>query len=395
LTDKKFNVLYVIENLLIGGAQELVKTFSSNLNRNLFNVSVCSLCGYAGKKDREPLTEEITASGVNVTTLFLKGWRDKKEKKNFVRLLKEKEIDIVHSHLYPTDLWASRLAKNAGVPVTIFTKHETYHNKLLPIRLKNAFFYNKYVDSALAISDISKNHLQKYEFINPSKIQTIFNPVDTVRFSPSDFSGSKVRKEFDIPPEVPLIGNVSRFVRRKGIEFFFETALKVLKEIPESRFILVGWGEDESMYRDLIKSYRIENNFKIAVDRRDIPEILSAIDIFLFTPIWGESLPITLLEAMSMGKAIVASNVCSNREIIINESSGLLPAPEKWSLTADKLETDKLANSVIRFIKNPLLRENFGKNARDRAKEIFSVSIIMKQLENLYLSLLRREKEEI
>ena len=125
MTDNKINILYVIENLFIGGAQELVKTFSLNLKRELFNVSVCNLYGYEIEGDKEPLKEEIRSQGIDVTTLHMRRWRDKVEKKKFVRLLKEKDIEIVHSHLYPTDLWASRLAKQAGVPVILLTKHET------------------------------------------------------------------------------------------------------------------------------------------------------------------------------------------------------------------------------------------------------------------------------
>lgn len=388
---KKINVLYVIDNLLIGGAQELVKTLSLNLNRELFNVSVCSLVGYDSKSDKEPLSDEITSGGVDVTTLYMKGWRDKKEKEKFIELLKEKEIDIIHSHLYPTDLWASRLGKSAGVPVRIYTKHDTYHNKFLLIRLRNAFYYNNCVDTAQAISDISEKHLKEYEFVNPSKIIKIYNPVDTDAFNPFSFSGEKVREELGIPLDVPLVGNVSRFVPRKGNEFFIETAMKVLKKNPDCRFFLIGWGEDENKYRDLIKSYGIQDRFIIAVARRDIPEILSAIDIFLFTPLWGESLPITVLEAMSMGKAIIASNVCSNRELVEHEVSGLLPTPEKWSLTDNMLEAGRLADSVLRLIDNPALREDFGKQARLRTEKTFGVPVIMKQLEGLYKRLLREK----
>jgi glycosyltransferase involved in cell wall biosynthesis len=381
----------VIDNLLIGGAQELVKTLSLNLNRELFNVSVCSLVGYDSKSDKEPLSDEITSGGVDVTTLYMKGWRDKKEKEKFIELLKEKEIDIIHSHLYPTDLWASRLGKSAGVPVRIYTKHDTYHNKFLLIRLRNAFYYNNCVDTAQAISDISEKHLKEYEFVNPSKIIKIYNPVDTDAFNPFSFSGEKVREELGIPLDVPLVGNVSRFVPRKGNEFFIETAMKVLKKNPDCRFFLIGWGEDENKYRNLIKSYGIQDRFIIAVARRDIPEILSAIDIFLFTPLWGESLPITVLEAMSMGKAIIASNVCSNRELVEHEVSGLLPTPEKWSLTANMLEAGRLADSVLRLIDNPALREDFGKQARLRTEKTFGVPVIMKQLEGLYKRLLREK----
>ena len=155
--------------------------------------------------------------------------------------------------------------------------------------------------------------------------------------------------------------------------------------------MLVGYGEDEDKYRELVKSYGLHDRFVFTGARRDIPEVLSALDILLFTPIWGEALPIVMLEAMSMGKAIVASNVCSNGEIITHDESGLLPAPETWSVAVEKLDTDALSDSVIRLISNPALRDDFGKRARIRAEQTFSVPVIMKQLEELYKGLLREK----
>lgn len=391
---KKINILYVINNLLIGGAQELIKTLSLNLDRELFNVSVCSLIEYDGKGEKEPLTEEIAAGGVDITTLHMKGWRDNKEKKKLIRLLKEKETDVIHSHLYPSDLWASYIAKSAGVPVKIFSKHETYYNKSLLRRLLHFLIYNVCVDKALASSEITKDHLIKYGMINPLKIGKIYNPIDTERFNPLKISGGKAREEFGIPPDAPVIGNVSRFVPRKGIEFFIETCFKVSKVIPESWFILVGYGEDEYKYRELVKFYDIQERFIFVGARRYKPDVVSAIDIFLFTPIWGEALPIVMLDAMSMKKAIVASNVCSNRELITNEVSGLLPVPETWSPAVDKLDTTVLADSVIRLLKAPELCESFGKQARLRAEKIFGLPVIIKQLEALYIKLLRQKNEK-
>jgi glycosyltransferase involved in cell wall biosynthesis len=381
------NIIFTIDNLLIGGAQELVKTLALNLNKNLFNVSVCSLIHCQKSDNNEPLADEIRAKGIDVVKLNMKSWSDSEEKTKFIKLLRDKEIDIIHAHLYPADLWACRLAQSAGVPVKVYTKHETYHNKPLHRRVVDACFYNYYMDKAIAISDISDVHLKKYEFVNPFRVCKIFNPVDTEKFDPAQCSGTIVRDEFKIPLSAPVIGNVARFVARKGINFFIETAAKVLQEVPEAFFILVGYGEDESKLKKMTANRGISDHFIFTGPRRDIPNLLAAMDIFLFTPLSGESLPIALLEALSMGKTIVASNVCSNREIISHEISGLLPTPRHWSLTAENLDTDILADSVIGLIKSSSTREAFGKMARKRAQDIFSISTIMRQVENLYTSL--------
>lgn len=387
MTIKKLNVLYTVDNLLIGGAQDLVKTLSLNLNRDLFNVSVCSLLDYPDKGDIEPLTDEIQAAGVDVTTLYMKDWYDLDERKQFLELLNRKKTDILHAHLFPADLWSSRMAFAEGVPVRVYSKHETYRDKSLSLRLRNSFYYNMYMDKALATSDITVRHLVEYEFLCPGKVQKILNPIDTELFSPSLFSGDRLREEYGIPAAVPVIGNIARFVPRKGIEAFIEVAYKVLQKIPEARFILVGYGEDESKYKNMVADLGIGHNFIFAGPRRDIANILSAIDIFLFTPLYGEALPISFLAAMSMEKAIIASNVCSNRELITHEVSGLLPTPEKWASTAEMLDADLLADAVIRLITLPSLREEFGRKARQRAEEVFSIPVVMKQLEDLYIGL--------
>ncbi len=388
---RRINVLYAIDNLLIGGAQELVKTLSFNLNKDSFDVSVCSLLDYEGKGSKEPLTEEIAGRGIDVTTLHMKGWEDVEEKAKFIALLNEKKPDILHAHLHPTDLWSIRIAQSVGVPVKVYTKHETYHNKTFLERIKHAVYFNRYTDRALAISELSYQHLHKYELIRPYKIHKIFNPVDIDIFDPSKYSGELVRKEFGIPPSSVVIGNVARHVVRKGIHFFIDTASKVLKNCPGARFILVGYGEEERKYKSMVKSLGIETCFTFAGPRRDIPEILSAMDIFLFTPIWGESLPIALLEALAMRKAIVASNVCSNREVILHEVSGLLPTPSAWSSAVERLDTDALADSVIKLIKSPSLREEYGRQARRRAERLFGLQVVIEQFEDLYVQLLFRK----
>ena len=384
----RISVLFVIDNLLIGGAQELVKTLSLNLNKDIFSVAVCSLVDYAGKSAIEPLTREIEEGGVPVVTIRMEDWREPEGQKILLDLTREKAVDVLHVHLSPADLWMTRMTACRQVPVKLFTKHETYHNKSLPRRIANAYYFNKFYDCALAISDLSAEHLIKYEFILPWKVRKIVNPVDMSKFSPSSFSGMQGRRDLGIPPSAFVVGSVTRFVPRKGVEFFIQTAARVLRQVDDAWFVLVGYGETEDQLRKVVDELGLASRFVFAGPRRDIPRMLSCMDVFLFTPIWGESLPIVLLEAMAMGKAIVASNVCSNREIIAEGISGFLPAPASWASVVDNLDCDALAQAVVRFARSPSLREECGRNARRKAEQVYDIHVIVKQLEDLYRELL-------
>lgn len=388
---KPINLLYTIDNLLIGGAQELIKTLASNLNRQRFKVSICSLIDYPGKSHNEPLTQEIKREGIEIFTLHMKSFGDYEEKRKFIDILRNNRIDIVHAHLRPTDLWTIFIAKKTGLPVTIYTKHETYHNRSILLRLKEAIVYNKYADCAIAISNVTRRHMITYELINPFKIKIIHNPVDVRKFTPITGLREKVRRELGISFEAPVIGNVARFVPRKGIEYFIKTCAMVRKEISDSQFLLVGWGEEEAKYRQMVKDMNLDDCFIFLVAKRNIPELLSAMDIFLFTPLWGESLPIVMLEAMAAGKAIVTTNIISTPELITDGVSGLLPTPDRWAMSVNSVDVKALSDAVIKLIKNPTRRKTFGEEARQKVLTCFSAGVIIKKLEYLYTKSLVRK----
>ena len=384
----KTHILYTIDNLLIGGAQELVKTLAKHLNKEKFKVSVCSLMHYQGKTSDEPLTREIEDSGVNVFNLHMKSFRDKPEIEKFKCILKNEKIDIAHAHLRPADLWSALIAKDSGVPIVVYSKHETYRNKSIITRLRDAVIFNMYTDCAVALSSATKKHMTDYEFISSSKIKIIHNPVDVRKFTPNITRRNEIRRNLGIPSESIVVGQVARFIERKGINYFIDTCAKVKKQIPNSKFLLVGWGKDEPKYRKMVKDMNLDDSFIFAVAQRNIPELLDTMDIFLFTPIWGESLSIALLEAMAAGKAIVATNIISNPELIENGISGLLPTPQHWAMSVNSLDTQALSEDVIKLAKDSAMRQKFGEQARKKAVTGFSTDVVVEELEALYVDLL-------
>ena len=388
---RKINVLFSINNLLTGGAQQSVKNFALSLNKEFFNVFVCKTKGF---DKEEPLSKEIQKAGIKVFDLRLTDLRKPSDKQQFIDLLKECEIDVLHSMLDPFDRWGSVLAKQADVPVSIIKKASTYlSNDALETRFINKIIDKFFVDKFISVSKTVSNYLIKYENVSPKKITLIPNPVDTKYFAPERGNRIKIREEFGIKPTTILVGNTSRFVERKGINYFLETASEVCKKISDIRFVLAGWGKEEENLKKLASDLNIEQKILFIKPRRDIVDLLSAFDIFLFTSIKGEGLPNSMLEAMAMSKPIIASNVGSNYELIENNLNGLLPTPSTRKISVSFLNTKELSKAVIELAENPTLREKLGTEARKKANAFFSTDVVVKKLEKLYIKLLSEKKE--
>lgn len=386
---RKINLLYVGYDLRVGGAEDLLKTLAINIDKERYNAAVVTV-----RHEREPgkevLAAEIGAAGVEVVEFNMWGWGHVEERQRLIRFMKERRIDVVHSYLYPVDLWASRAARKAGVPAIIYSKLDTYKKKTLLERFIRSLKFNRNADLALAVSSLTRDHLVHYEFILPWKVKQATNPVDTNYFNPSRFSGDVVRKEFGIPANAPVVGNMCRLVGRKGVESFVEACSLVSKAVPDCHFLMVGYGYKEEELKNLVSSLGVKN-FIFTGLRRDIAELMAAMDVFLFTPYWGEGLPLVMLEAMSMEKAIVASNVCSNNELIENGVSGLLPTPMSWENGVDTLDADALAAAVISLIRDPETRKKYGRQARESVVARFGVDAVMRQLETIYEDLLKKK----
>lgn len=391
LPERKINLVYAAYDLKVGGAQDLVKTLALNADKDRYDVTVITLGFHRDAPDEEPLVSEIRDAGVEVVNFRMWGWEHKEERERLIALMRHKKVDVVHSHIgYPMNIWMSRAAREAGVPAVIYSKHETYKEKSFKLRFDDAILYNRYVDLALATSRLTRNHLVYYEMMLPWKVKLVPNPVDTNYFDPSRFSGSGVRKEFGIPSGAPVVGNMCRLVGRKGLYSFVMACASVSKELPGCYFLLVGDGYKADELKDTVTSIGIDN-FIFAGTRRDIGELMAAMDVFLFTPHWGEAFPLVMLEAMSMGKAIVASNVCSNNELIEHGVSGLLPAPAKWRKEVSTLNADPLATAVVSLIKEPETAKMYGRQARKSVVERFGIEVVMRKLGNVYEGLLRKK----
>jgi len=382
---RKINILYVIDTLFVGGAEQHIATLCRHIDKERFHVVVCTLFS-RDTKLHEPIAEEIRALGIRVEQLAMTRWRDWHTIARFLRLIDEEYIDIVHGHTVPADFWGCFMAKVFRRRKTVFTCHQPFLREGLSMKLQQIALNMFLADCIVSISEATTQLCLKVCHASSGKMVKIPNAVDTARFTP-EVSGSAVRAELGLPVDIPVIGNIGRYTPEKGYPFFIETAAKVVQKYPGARFLIVGHGSEQEKMKSLITNFGLKEHIFMIGPRRDIPEILGAMDIFLFTSIWGEGFGISLIEAMAAGKPIVAANVGPTCEIIEDGVTGLLPYPKVWMHETDYLDTDVLAEAVIALLQNPDTRKQLGQNARLQAVQRFSIITLIKAIETLYLTI--------
>ena len=203
MSHKKINILYVIDTLFIGGAEQHVATLCRHINKEKFHVVVCTLFSRDPNR-REPFADEIRALGVRVEQLAMCIWRDRQAITQFLRLIDEEHIDIVHGHTIPANFWGCFMAKVFRRRKTLYTCHQPFFNEGPAMRRQQLALNTFLADCIISISEATTQFCQTSCYVSSKKIIKIPNTVDTYRFRP-EVSGTAVRTKMGLPDNVPLI----------------------------------------------------------------------------------------------------------------------------------------------------------------------------------------------
>ena len=293
------------------------------------------------------------------------------------RLIRTQQIDLIHCQLSRdiATLVPAMKVSGRAVPLILSKRVGSYVSKR---DLFHRFTYRN-VDRVLAISEVIRKNVLDTTPMTPDRVLTLHDAIDTDLFSPARADRERARGEFHLSDNTTVVGFVGRFSPGKGHEEFLEAARLLSAKHTDLRFLIVGeasQGEDRYAARihSLSHSLGLDGCVTFTGYRRDIPDVMSAFDIFAF-PSHAESFGVALIEAMAMERPVVSTNCDGVLDIVVDGQTGIFVHPRN---------ARELSEALSRLIQDPDLRKRMGKAGRKRVEELFDQRRQMDALEKLY-----------
>ncbi|HNY90360.1 MAG TPA: glycosyltransferase family 4 protein [bacterium] len=323
-----------------------------------------------------PLANEAQRLGLPVIPFAPAGYLDLAASLRLFHQFREQEVELLHAH-YARDLWNIAPAVHLGRrwPL-VFIKHiGTGKPKRDPI---HRWIYAA-VDQVVAISRVIEENLLATHPLNRERVCVVHHGVDTRTFAFRPEARARIRAEWGVGEEELLIGSIGRLQPGKGHLEFLDMAAAVGARHPRARFVIVGEptrGEEERArpIHDRLRSLGLEGRVIMAGFRSDIPEVLSAMDIFAF-PSRAEAFGLVLIEAMAVGRPVVSTRCDGVLDIVEEERNGLLFNPA---------EPGDLTRQVERLIVDEELRLRLGRGGLETVAARFNRAAMLNRLYAVY-----------
>jgi glycosyltransferase involved in cell wall biosynthesis len=278
------------------------------------------------------------------------------------RYVSTNRIRIIHSTDRPRNaVYSVALGKLTGAKSIVHV-----HVKWSDAYSRAALWGVQKADAVFGISDyVSKTVVEMGR--PPSEVHTVLNAIDPALWDPAT-DGASLRRELGVPEGVPLLAAVARLFSWKGHRELLRAFAQVKPQHPEARLLIVG--RDASWPRDsfthelmaLAASLGVLPHVLFTGPRSDVPRVMAACDVFVL-PSFEEPFGLVFLEAMAMGRPVVAIDNGGTPEVVEHGRSGLLSPP--WDVPA-------LAENIAKLLGDPPLRARLGEHGRKRVVDYFN-----------------------
>ena len=334
------NILFIVRTMGLGGTENVVLQLCEILSDKVNKIVVCSSGGVHEKK-----LQEMGVKHYLIPDIASKNPMDMLKCCRSIKSIIDKEqITIVHSHHRMAAFYAELVAPKSAVKVA------NAHNKLTQLAYRNT--------KVVAVGEMVKKNLTEYFEIPKEQVCVIHNAV-------KPFDGKIVPIEMLYKEHAKgkvLIGNIGRLSEQKGMTYFIEAAEITTRTHPEARFIIVGDGEEREQLHAQIEKKKLQNKILFLGYRNDIQNVMNQLDFVVLSSLW-EGLPLTPIEAYSVGKTVIGTAVDGTPEIIRDGVDGYLVEPRNPMQLAEKMNE---------LIENPEMRKELELQAKERYQTEFS-----------------------
>ena len=338
----------------IGGAEVHVLTLCRKLAERGHQVTAICPRGRV-------LTRELRRREISLWTPRTMGKLDAATLLRLAARLRRDHVDVLHTHLSTASLIGSLAGHLAGVP-TLATVHG--------LNRRTCFMYARRI---IAVSHAVRQHLAA-QGLPDSRITVIYNGVELARYR-NPLDAEPLRARLGIPTGDFLIGAVGRLGPEKGHAYLIEAAALLLKrESLPVWLLIVGEGRSRHALEQTARRCGIADRVLLAGFQHDVAPYQAALDVFCL-PSLKEGLSLSALEAMALGKPVIASRVGGTPEVVVDGETGVLVEPGN---------PEALARALAALLRDPARTRLMGAAGRARVERFFDLERTLDQIERLY-----------
>lgn len=376
---ERVKVLTMVERIgLYGGAERLAVQIASGLDPERFESWLCATRWDAAERE-DPAgvaaRENLEAAGVRFIGLDRSATAQVWKWGPLLRLLRRERIDVVHAHMFGSNVWATVLGRIARVPVIVAHEH-TWSFEGRPVRkLLDRELIGRGCSVFLAVSREDRRRMIEIEGVDPGKVRYLPNGADV---PPASGSPAAVREELGVAPDAPLIGSVGHLRPQKAFPVLVEAAALLRERVPEVIVVIAGEGPERERLEALIAARRLQSTVRLLGRRLDVPDLLAALDVAVCSSDF-EGSPVSIMEYMEAGLPVVSTAVGGVPDMVTDGVHGRLVAPG---------DPPALATAIAELLLDRPTARRLGTAGRERRRAEFTLSVMVSRLGHLYLELL-------
>jgi glycosyltransferase involved in cell wall biosynthesis len=367
----RLNVVHICDHLgwegsRMHGVKRLFAWMIPRFDKSRFNVSLISL----RKKDLS--ADTLEEFGIDVTYMARHKF-DPATYSALLKVLRDKRADIVHLHGYGATTFGRLCAWRMGIPAIL---HEHANHGDTPWFQKIADgFLAPHTDIAIAVSESTGEFTTRARLMPAERTKVVYlgAPLDEFARPRSADEVTAARQALGIEPGTIAVGTVTRLMPSKGNCHLIDAAPAVLQKHPNVRFFIVGEGELQPELEAQARALGLGDRLVFSGFQRDVAAVLSALDFLVFPSLW-EGTPLTVFEALAMGKRIVATDADGLLDVLTDRQDALV---------VPKADAAALAGAICAVIEQPRLADDLAAEAR-RTGQRYDIAAFVRKMERLY-----------
>jgi glycosyltransferase involved in cell wall biosynthesis len=348
------------------GVKRLFAWMIPRFDRSRFNVSLISL------RRKDLSADTLEEFGIDVTYMARHKF-DPATYPALLKVLRAKQADVLHMHGYGATTFGRMCGWRMRIPSIL---HEHANHGDTPWFQKVADrVLAPHTDLAIAVSESTGEFTTRARLMpaNRTKVVYLGAPLDEFARPRTGDEVAAARAALGIAGGTIAIGTITRLMPSKGNQYLIEAVPRILRKHPAARFYIVGEGELQGELQAQVHALGLDEYVVFSGFQRDVGAVLSALDYLVFPSLW-EGTPLTVFEALAMGKPIVATDADGLLDVLTDGQDALV---------VPKANATALADAVCELIEQPALAAALAAEAR-RTGQRYDIAAFVRKMERLY-----------